>query len=136
AQFLWIPRAVEFGRSDDLRDAFARVVDDRAPLPQRVDGFRDELYVVQQRLHDQGGFLPKWRLLRVSLSFVAAILGSYDRTRYAYYAYKPLRGAFDDFGVDWPSTGTAGTKYTTVCEFVADVKESLVAAALPVEDMI
>src|SRR5207248_3331671 len=84
----------------------------------------------------KGGFLPRWRLLRVSLSFVAAILASYDRTRFSYYAYKPLRGAFDDFGVDWPSTGTAGTKYTTVCEFVADVKESLVAAALPIEDMI
>ena len=136
AQFLWIPRAVEFGLGEDLRDAFAKLVDDAVPLPQRVDLFRDELYAVQQSLQQKGGFLPKWRLLRVSLSFVAAILASFDRARFTYYAYTPLRGAFDDFGVDWPSAGTAGAKYATVCEFVADVKESLLAAALPVEDMI
>jgi len=136
AQFLWIPRAVEFGLGDDLREAFGRLVDDAVPLAQRVDVFRDDLYVVQQRLQQQGGFLPKWRLLRVSLSFVAAILGSYDRTRFTYYAYRPLRQAFEDFGSDWPSTGTAGSKYATVCDFVAGVKESLLAGDLAVEDMI
>lgn len=135
-QFLWIPRAVEYGLGDDLREAFGKLADDAVPLPQRVDLFRDELYAVQQRLQQQGGFLPKWRLLRVSLSFVAAILGSYDRTRFTYYAYKPLRGAFEDFGIDWPSTGTAGSKYATVCDFVAGVKESLLSEDLAVEDMI
>src|SRR5262249_31772616 len=82
AQFLWIPRAVEFGLGEDLREAFGRLVDYAASLPQRVDLFRDDLYAVQQRLQQQGGFLLKWRLLRVSLSFVAAILGSYNRTRF------------------------------------------------------
>jgi 5-methylcytosine-specific restriction protein B len=136
AQFLWIPRAVEFGLGEDLREAFAKLVDDAVALPQRVDLFRDELYAIQEDLQQQGGFLPKWRLLRVSLSFVAAILGSYDRTRFTYYAYTPLRGAFDDFGIDWPSTGTAGSKYATVCDFVLSVKESLLDENLPVEDMI
>jgi hypothetical protein len=93
AQFLWIPRAVEFELGNELHDAFEQLVDDGVPLAQRVDGFRDDLYVIQQRLQQQGGFLPKWRLLRVSLSFVAAVLGSYDRMRYTYYAYTPLRGA-------------------------------------------
>src|SRR5712691_4617558 len=50
AQFLWIPRAVEFGLGEDLREAFRKIVDDAVPLPQRVDLFRDELYAVQQRL--------------------------------------------------------------------------------------
>jgi MoxR-like ATPase len=136
AQFLWIPRAVEFGLGDDLRGAFERLVEDGVPLVQRVDGFRDELYAVQQRLQQAGGFLPKWRLLRVSLSFVAAILGSFDRAKYTYYAYKPLRGAFDDFGVDWPATGTAGSKYATVCDFVYGVQESLRSQGVAVEDMI
>lgn len=136
AQFLWIPRAVEFGLGDELRGAFERLAEDGVPLVQRVDGFRDELYAVQQRLQQAGGFLPKWRLLRVSLSFVAAILGSFDRTKYAYYAYKPLRGAFDDFGVDWPTTGTAGSRYATVCEFVLGVQESLRSQGVAVEDMI
>lgn len=136
AQFLWIPRAVEYGLGEDLREAFSRLIDGSVPLPQRVDLFRDDLYTVQQRLQQQGGFLAKWRLLRVSLSFVAAILGSYDRTRFTYYAYTPLRQAFEDFGIDWPATGTAGSKYATVCDFVAGVKESLLAEGLAIDDMI
>src|SRR4029079_3113877 len=127
AQFLWIPRAVEFGLGEDLSEAFRRLVDEAVPLPQCVALFRDDLYAVQQRLQQQGGFLPNWHLLRVSLSFVAAILGSYDRMQFTYYAYTPLRGAFEDFGIDWPSTGTAGSRYETVCDFVAGVKESLLA---------
>ncbi len=136
AQFLWIPRAVEFGLGVELRDAFARAVDLGVPLAQRVDTFRDDLYAAQQRLQQEGGFLPKWRLLRVSLSFVAAVLGSYDRTRYSYYAYTPLRGAFDDFGVDWPATGTAGGRYATVCDFVEGVRESLREQGVRAEDLI
>lgn len=136
AQFLWIPRAVEFGLGVDLRDAFGRLVEGEVPLAQRVDSFRDELYAVQQSLQRQGGFLPKWRLLRVSLSFVAAILGSYDPTRYTFYAHKPLRDAFERFGVDWPSTGTAGSKFARVCDFVQGVKDSLSEHGLAVEDLI
>jgi MoxR-like ATPase len=136
AQFLWIPRAVEFGLGDDLRGAFSRLVEDGIPLAQRVDGFRDELYAVQQRLQQAGGFLPRWRLLRVSLSFVAAILGSFDRAKYTYYAYTPLRSAFNDFGVDWPTPGTAGSTYSAVCEFVYAVQESLRSQGVAVEDMI
>jgi len=56
--------------------------------------------------------------------------------RFSYYAYTPLRGAFEDFGIDWPSTGTAGGRYATVCEFVAGVREALLGEDLPVEDMI
>jgi MoxR-like ATPase len=136
AQFLWIPRAVEFGLGEDLREAFEQLVAAAVPLPQRIDLFRDDLYAVQERLQQQGGFLPKWRLLRVSLSFVAAILGSYDRTRFTYYAYTPLRQAFEDFGIDWPSTGTAGNRYATVCEFVTGVRDSLLGEGLPIEDVI
>ena len=47
-----------FGLGEDLRDAFAKLVDDAVPLPQRVDLFRDELYAVQQSLQQKGGFLP------------------------------------------------------------------------------
>ncbi len=58
AQFLWIPRAVEFGLGVELRDAFEQLVNDRLPLAQRVDGFREDLYAVQQRLQQQGGSCP------------------------------------------------------------------------------
>jgi AAA domain (dynein-related subfamily) len=136
AQFTWIPRAVEFGLGIGLRDAFARVVEDTPPLAQRIDVFRDDLYAVQESLQQAGGFLPKWHLLRVSLSFVAAVLGSYDRTTYCYYAYKPLRGAFDDFGIEWPASGTAGNKYAAVCEFVAGVRDSLREQSVAAEDLI
>jgi len=54
AQYIWIPRAVEFGLGEDLREAFRKLVDDGVPLPQRVDGFRDELYTVQEGLQQHG----------------------------------------------------------------------------------
>lgn len=136
AQMLWIPRAVEYGLGDELRDAFRGLIGEGA-LAARVDGFRDALYGIQERLRERGGFERNWRLLTVSLSFVAAWLGAYDPSCYTFYAYKPVKQAFEDFGVQWPSESlTAGGKYEVVCSFMAGVLDELRRAGLPAKDLI
>jgi MoxR-like ATPase len=135
-QFGWIPRAVEYGLGDDLRAAFESLVGD-APLVERIDRFREDLYAVQTRLRELGGFERNWRLINVSLAFVAALLGAYDPSRYTFYAYGSIRRAFDDFGMEWPQgTVTAGEKYQVVRDFVAAVADALRAAGVPVQDLI
>ncbi|GIW20820.1 MAG: hypothetical protein KatS3mg065_1116 [Chloroflexota bacterium] len=102
-----------------------------------MDGFRDALYRIQERLQERGGFEPHWRLLSVSLGFVAAWLGAYDPSRYAFYAYTPIRRAFQDFGVPWPPGNlTAGEKYEVICAFMRAVLDRLAEAGLPVTDLI
>lgn len=138
AQFFpWLSRAVEYGLGEEVADAFRRILEPDVTLAQRVDRFRDDLYAVSQELERKGGYKPNWRQFRVSLSFVAMVLGAQDPTRYAFYAAGPLKRAFDTYlGPDaWPS-GTAGERYEVICTFVAAVREALSAHGVPVSDLI
>ncbi|MDQ6884557.1 MAG: AAA family ATPase [Candidatus Dormibacteraeota bacterium] len=137
AQFAWIPRAVEFDLGPPIADAFRTLVAGDQPLGQRVDSFRDQLYIVGQALEKKGGFLPDWRLFRVSLSFAAVVLGGFDPARYTFYSKGALRYGYEQYaaGTDWPN-GTMGETYTAVCEFVGAVAQELRAKGVPVRDLI
>ena len=138
AQFYpWMPRAIERGLGEPVADAFRRLAEPDVELAERVDRFRDDLYAVAQELEHKGGFEANWRLFKVSLSFVATILGAADPTRYTFYPAGAMRRAFDAYlgPSAWPS-GTAGERYEGVCAFVAAVRDALAAAGLPVTDLI
>lgn len=138
AQFYpWLPRAVERGLGEPVADAFRRLADAEVALPERVDRFRDDLYSVSQELERKGGYEPKWRLFKVSLSFVAMILGAVDPTRNTFYPAGAIQRASDAYlgPTAWP-TGTAGERYERVCAFVAAVLDALKAEGLPVADLI
>lgn len=138
AQFYpWMPRAIERGLGESVADAFRRLVEPDVALAERVDRFRDDLYAVAQELEHKGGFEANWRLFKVSLSFVATILGAADPTRYTFYPAGAMRRASDAYlgPTAWPS-GTAGERYEGVCAFVAAVRDALAAAGLPVTDLI
>ena len=135
AQFLWIPRAVEFELGEELRAAFQTLMSEELSLAERVDGFREQLYATQVLLKERGGFQANWNLIAISMNFVAMLLGGYDPENYIFYAYGKLRKAFTDFGAEWPK-GSAGHKYTVVCDFAKDVGQSLAAAGVKVKDLI
>jgi hypothetical protein len=138
AQFYpWLPRAVERGLGEPMADAFRRLVETDVALAERVDRFRDDLYGVAQELERKGGFEANWRLFKVSLSFVAMILGAVDPTRYTFYAAGAMRRAFDAYlgPTAWP-TGTAGERYERICAFVAAVHDTLETKGVPVVDLI
>src|SRR5690349_14614545 len=46
--FVWIPGAIAGGLGPEVADAFAGLVDDSAPLQDRVDRFRSELRTVEE----------------------------------------------------------------------------------------
>lgn len=137
AQFLWLPRAVEFGLGDLIVRAFRAVVDDSLPVGKRIDTFRDDLYGASQALEQKGGFLPGWRLFRVSLSFVAMLLGGYDPRSYSFYSSGALHHGYKRYAPDatWP-TGTMGDVYADVCIFVEAVSDALRTHGIPVQDLI
>ena len=138
AQFYpWLPRAVERGLGEPMAEAFRRLVEPDVALAERVDRFRDDLYAVSQELERKGGYEPNWRLFKVSLSFVAMILGAVDPTRYSFYPAGVMKRASDAYlgPTAWP-TGTAGERYEWVCAFVAAVRDALKAEGVPVVDLI
>jgi AAA domain (dynein-related subfamily) len=137
AQFAWLPRAIEYEQGTLIADAFRALVSSDQPLGQRVDSFRDQIYVADQALEKKGGYLPGWTLFRVSLSFVAVVLGGFDPTHYTFYSKGALRHAYDRYmpGIDWPN-GSLGEIYGEVCEFVQSVADDLRAHDLPVKDLI
>jgi hypothetical protein len=135
AQFLWIPRAVKFELGEELRAAFQTLMSEELSLAERVDGFREQLYATQVLLKERGGFQANWNLIAISMNFVAMLLGGYDPENYIFYAYGKLRKAFTDFGAEWPK-GSAGHKYTVVCDFAKDVGQALAAAGVKVKDLI
>ena len=137
AQFVWIPRAIEFELGAAIADAFRGLVDERVPVAERVDAFRDEMYAVTQALQQKGGFLPNWQLFRLSLAFVAAVLTGYDPSRYTFYSHGALRHGYERYapGVAWPK-GSMGEIYAQMCEFVRSVRASLEAYGVPIQDLI
>jgi hypothetical protein len=135
AQFIWIPRAMEFGLGAELQSVFGLLTNPERALADRVDRFRSGLEDVQVLLRDRGGFLERWNVLPTSLSFVAALLGAYDPASYTFYAARPLKAAHEAFGVVWP-TGSAGARYERICDFVNAVGEALRSSGVPVRDMI
>ena len=94
AQFLWIPRAVEYDLGSPIAAAFRTLVADHESVSTRVDSFRDQLYVASQALQQKGGFDSGWQLFRVSLAFVAVVLAGYDPTRYTFYMKGALRHGY------------------------------------------
>lgn len=137
AQFAWLPRAIEYDQGGPIGDAFRALVRTDQPVGQRVDSFRDQIYVADQALEKKGGYLPGWTLFRVSLSFVAVVLGGFDPTLYTFYSKGALRHAYDRYapGTDWPG-GSLGEVYGQVCEFVQSVAQEFHAKGLPVKDLI
>lgn len=137
AQFMWIPRAFDHGLGGAIADAFRLLIVESTPLPDRVEAFRDQLYLACQELENKGGFLPNWRLFRVSLSFVAMILAAHDPSKYTFYSYAALRHGYTRYnpGAAWPK-GTLGQRYSEMCAFVQAVARELRAHGVPVEDLI
>ena len=137
AQFIWIPRAIEFGLGQPIAAAFRDLINPSVPLPQRIDTFRDEIYTVMQALEQKGGFLPNWQLFRVSLSFVALVLTGYDPAQFSFYSRGALRYSYEHYAVHetWPK-GTMGEIYAEVCGFVQEVADALKAHGVPVADLI
>lgn len=138
AQFIWIPRAInDYDLGEPIADAFRGLVDPTAPVGQRVDAVRDQLYTAMQALQQKGGLLPHWRLFRVSLSFVAMVLAGYDPSNYTFYSKGALRHGYGQYASDstWPK-GSMGEIYAEVCNFVQAVGEGLKAQGAIVEDLI
>jgi len=137
AQFSWIPRAIEFDLGPPIADAFRGLVDDGVPVGERVDRFREQLYVVSQSLQQKGGFLPNWQLFRLSLSFVATVLTGHDPHRYTFYSHGALRHGYERYASDlpWPK-GSMGEIYAEMCEFVQAVGAALKAQGAPIQDLI
>ncbi|HTX07486.1 MAG TPA: AAA family ATPase [Solirubrobacteraceae bacterium] len=137
AQFMWIPRAVEFDLGDMIADAFRNLVDESAPVAERVDAFREQTYSASQALQQKGGYLPNWRLFRLSLSFVAMVLTGYDPSRYTFYSHGALRYGYDRYAPDsaWPK-GSMGEIYAEMCELVKAVADELKTQGVPVRDLI
>lgn len=136
-QFVWIPRAVEFGLGPEISDVFRDLIDDTNPLVERVDRFREDLYEICRTLQRKGGFLPNWELHHVSLAFVALILGAYDKDRHTFYNAGALRYGYKRYapGAEFPG-GSAGEKYAAVCEFVKEIESALQSGGAPAEDLI
>ena len=137
AQFMWIPRAIEFDLGDPIADAFRDLVDEAVPVAERVDRFRERLYNVSQTLQQKGGFLPNWQLFRLSLAFVAMVLTGYDPSRYTFYSHGALRHGYERYAPDvaWPK-GSMGEIYAQVCAFVQAVGAALKEQGAPVQDLI
>jgi len=137
AQFIWIPRAVDFGLGAQMADAFMQLVQPEPPVAQRVDAFRDQLYAASQELRTKGGFEPGWGLRRVSLAFVAVILAGFDPTTYTFYSSSALHFGYGRYAqeLDWPK-GTVGAIYAEVCEFVRGVGHALSDSGVPIRDLI
>ena len=138
AQFIWIPRAVEFGLGPQTADAFRGLVDGSVDLAERVDYFRLALDDVQEQLSNKpDGFLPKWRRFTPALSFVAVVLAAYDPTRFTFYARNALRHGYEKYAPaeTWP-TGTRGEIYVEMCDFVGSVADALKEGGAQVQDLI
>jgi AAA domain (dynein-related subfamily) len=137
AQFIWIPRAIEFGLGGPIADAFRGLIDPAVPLPQRVETFRDQFDSIGLALDKKGGFLPNWTHFRESLSFVAMVLAGYDPTQYTFYSKGALRHGYERYapGAAWPK-GTMGEIYAEICAFVQAVAEELKEQGVPVQDLI
>lgn len=137
AQFIWIPRAIEYELGPAIADAFCNLVDEAVSVAERVDAFREQIYSAAQALQRKGGFLPNWRLFRLSLSFVAVALTGYDPSRYTFYSRGALRYGYQRYAPDsaWPK-GSMGEIYAQVCEFVQAVAAELKAQGDPVRDLI
>lgn len=137
AQFIWIPRAVEYELGPQIADAFRNLIDPTDAVPSRVDGFRDQLYEASQALETKGGFQPNWTLSRVSLPFIATVLGGFDPSQFTFYSAQALRNAYEQYApqASWPK-GTAGQRYIELCEFVQSVAAALKSHGAAVVDLI
>ena len=133
--FVWIPAAIDKGFGDEIRDAFAMLVEADIDLAERIESFRDALYRLQERSQAAGGFQPQWKVNRISLAFTAALLASYDPTRHTFYHHGKLKKSYEDFVGLWPRE-QGGALYAIVCDFVLEVAEALEAQGAPIQDLI
>jgi hypothetical protein len=133
--FIWIPEAVRIGFGDEIKTAFATLVDGNLELADRVEGFRDGLYAVEEQAQATGVFKPEWKLIRISLAFTAALLGAFDPSQFTFYHQGKLRKSYEEFVGPWPNQN-GGALYETLCEFVESVAGALERQGAPIEDLI
>jgi 5-methylcytosine-specific restriction protein B len=118
-----------------LREAFGPLLDEERALAERVEGFREAVYAVQERSKIGGGFAENWQVGRPSLGFVAALLAAVDPQRFTFYHRGKLRFSYEEFVGQWPA-GSRGTLYATLCEFVRAVFTDLRQQGAPARDLI
>jgi hypothetical protein len=102
---VWIQPAVELGLGDDLRATFVLLLDEKRVLADRVDGFRDAIYAVEERSKSAGGFAENWQLGKPSLGFVAALLAAVDPQQFTFYHAGKLRFSYEELVGRWPVGG-------------------------------
>ena len=93
------------------------------------------MYEIEERSKAAGGFRPEWKLVRMTLAYVAAILGSFDPTRYTFYHQGKLRHSYEQLVGPWPKE-RGGALYATLCNFVSEVAAALERQGTPVRDLI
>jgi MoxR-like ATPase len=135
AQYVWLPKAIEYGLLDEVRSAFKGLLDESQPLAKRIDQFRDALYEIQKQLEERGGFESNWTVMKISLSFIGSILGAVNPDRYTYYTATKMRAALEDLGATWPR-GTNGQRYEQVCGLMQDLQFALQERGVEVADLI
>jgi hypothetical protein len=133
--FIWIPGAVRDGLGEEVRAAFIELFAQSTSLPDRIDQFRDSLAAVEERAKELPSWQEKWRVLRPSLAFIAALLGGSDPTSFAFYLENKLRASYEVFVGAWP-TGSRGSVYQLVNRFVIDVQGALERQGAPARDLI
>jgi hypothetical protein len=133
--FNWIPGAVTDGLGEEIRAAFALLLDESLSVSERVDSFRVALVSVEEEAQKRPSWHENWQIVKPSLSFIAALLSGVDPDRFSAYPQTKLRPAYEELRGPWP-TGSLGAIYGQVVDFVSDVKAALVEQGAPARDLI
>jgi MoxR-like ATPase len=133
--FIWIPGAVRDGLGEEVRVVFVELFAQATSLPDRIDQFRDSLAAVEERAKDLPSWQEKWHVVRPSLAFIAALLGGFDPTSFAFYLENKPRASYEAFVGAWPK-GSRGSVYQRVNQFVIDVQGALERQGAPARDLI
>lgn len=133
--FIWIPGAIADGLGEQIRTAFADLLAADSQVPERVDHFRSVLVEIQESAKERPRWRENWKVIRPSLSFVAALLAAVDRQRFSFYLQGKIKPSYEDLVGKWPS-GSMGRIYEEVVRFVGDVRTALEVQGAPVQDLI
>lgn len=131
----WIVPVIQSASRPRVIDALRFLLDDAVDLRERVEGFQDLMRQVRDDFRKRTG--APTRTGGIQLSFVATLLGGYDRSRYTFYHFGALSQGFKTYTseelLQW---APAGEKYASACEFVAKVRETLLKRGVQARDMI
>lgn len=106
AQFVWIPRAIEYDLSTTIAEAFRELVDEASPLAQRVDASANRCTQSNASYSRKADFCPNWQSFRLSAAFVAMVLTGYDPSRYTFYSKGALRHGYERYAPDATQQGS------------------------------